>query len=37
MAGEVRLADDRTWERLKAEVECVVIQDAGFTPAPRWC
>jgi peptidyl-tRNA hydrolase len=32
MAGEVRLADDeRTWERLKAEVECVVIRDAGYT------
>jgi peptidyl-tRNA hydrolase len=31
MAGEVRLADERTWERLKAEVDCVVIRDAGFT------
>jgi peptidyl-tRNA hydrolase len=32
MPGEVRLADDeRTWERLKAEVECVVIRDAGYT------
>jgi peptidyl-tRNA hydrolase len=32
MTGEVRLADDeRTWERLKAEVECVVIRDAGYT------
>jgi peptidyl-tRNA hydrolase len=31
MAGEVRLADDRTWERLKAEIDCVVIRDAGYT------
>jgi hypothetical protein len=31
MEGEVRLVDDRVWERLKAEVECAVIQDAGFT------
>jgi peptidyl-tRNA hydrolase len=31
MAGEVRLADERTWERLKAEVECIVIRDAGYT------
>ena len=31
MAGELRLADDRTWERLKAEVDCVVIRDAGYT------
>ncbi|MGA7705823.1 MAG: aminoacyl-tRNA hydrolase [Solirubrobacteraceae bacterium] len=31
MAGEVRLADEATWDRLKAEVECVVIRDAGYT------
>ncbi|MGA9316407.1 MAG: aminoacyl-tRNA hydrolase [Solirubrobacteraceae bacterium] len=31
MPGEVRLADDRMWERLKAEVDCVVIRDAGYT------
>jgi len=31
MAGEVRLADEATWERLKAEVECVVVRDAGYT------
>ena len=31
MTGEVRLADEPTWERLKAEVECVVIRDAGYT------
>jgi hypothetical protein len=29
MAGEVRLADEPTWERLKGEV--VVIRDAGYT------
>jgi peptidyl-tRNA hydrolase len=26
-----RLADEQTWERLKVEVECIVIRDAGFT------
>ncbi len=31
MTGEVRLADETTWERLKAEVECVVVRDAGYT------
>jgi peptidyl-tRNA hydrolase len=31
MAGEVRLADEQTWERLKAELDCVVIRDAGYT------
>jgi peptidyl-tRNA hydrolase len=31
MPGEVRLADQETWERLKAEVDCVVIRDAGYT------
>ncbi|MGH2852675.1 MAG: aminoacyl-tRNA hydrolase [Solirubrobacteraceae bacterium] len=31
MPGEVRLADDRMWEPLKAAVECVVIRDAGYT------
>jgi peptidyl-tRNA hydrolase len=31
LAGEVRLADEATWEGLKAEVECVVIRDAGYT------
>jgi peptidyl-tRNA hydrolase len=30
MAGEVRLADAQTWERLKAELESVVIRDAGY-------
>lgn len=31
MPGEVRLADDERWDRLKAEVDCVVIRDAGYT------
>lgn len=31
MAGEVRLADECAWERVKAEVDCVVIRDAGYT------
>jgi peptidyl-tRNA hydrolase len=31
MAGEVRPADESAWKRLKAEVEYVVIRDAGFT------
>jgi peptidyl-tRNA hydrolase len=31
MAGDVRLADEQTWERLKAEIDCVVVKDAGFT------
>ena len=31
MAGEVRLANEPTWERLKIEVDCVVIRDAGYT------
>jgi peptidyl-tRNA hydrolase len=35
MPGEVRLADDRLWERLKAEVDCVVIRDAGHTQVER--
>jgi peptidyl-tRNA hydrolase len=34
MASEVRLADEATWERLKADVECVVIRDAGYTQVP---
>ncbi len=29
MPGEVRLADARTWERLKGDIDCVVIRDAG--------
>jgi peptidyl-tRNA hydrolase len=31
MPGEVRLAEEGTWERLKAEIDCVVIRDAGYT------
>jgi peptidyl-tRNA hydrolase len=31
MAGEVRLAGEATRERLKADVDCVVIRDAGYT------
>jgi peptidyl-tRNA hydrolase len=31
MPGEVRLADAQAWERLKIEVDCVVIRDAGYT------
>ncbi len=29
--GEVRLADAQAWERLKIEVDCVVIRDTGYT------
>ena len=31
MPGDLRLADERTWDRLKAEVDCIVIRDAGYT------
>lgn len=31
MPGEVRLAGQQTWDRVRAEVECIVIRDAGYT------
>lgn len=31
LPGEVALASDDMWERLKAEVDCVVVKDAGLT------
>ncbi|HEY5192413.1 MAG TPA: peptidyl-tRNA hydrolase [Solirubrobacteraceae bacterium] len=34
MAGEVRLAGEATGERLKVEVDCVVIRDAGYMQVP---
>ncbi|HVI42684.1 MAG TPA: aminoacyl-tRNA hydrolase [Anaerovoracaceae bacterium] len=27
-------ADDKEWEKLKAELECFVVRDAGFTEVP---